>query len=55
MDRYTELAVTIDYQVLRDASIYVGYRNLKYRIDDNNVEQSVTADTGLHAGLRLNF
>ena len=55
VDRYTELAVTIDYQVLRDASIYLGYRNLKYRIDDNNIERSVTADTGLHAGLRLNF
>lgn len=52
LDGYLEYAAAVDYQVLREASIYVGYRQLKLDLEDFG---TVTADTGLHLGLRLNF
>jgi hypothetical protein len=52
VDEYFEYGGAIDYQVVRDAAIYVGYRNLKY--DIGNVGD-VTADVGFRAGLRLTF
>lgn len=55
IDRYTEIGASIDYQVIRDASIYVGYRNIRYTVDLGTNDTTVTADTGFHAGLRLNF
>ena len=55
IDRYTEIGASIDYQVIRDASIYVGYRNIRYTVELGGNDTTVTADTGFHAGLRLNF
>lgn len=56
IDRYTEINASIDYQVIRDASIYVGYRNVRYTIElQGGNSRDLTADTGFHAGLRLNF
>jgi hypothetical protein len=49
---YLEYAVDGDYQVLRNASVYAGYRELKINVKDHG---SVTVDTGFHLGLRLNF
>ena len=55
IDRYTELGASIDYQGIRDASIYLGYRNIRYTAEVAGNDTTVTADTGFHAGLRLNF
>lgn len=55
IDRYTELGASIDYQVIRDASIYVGYRNIRYTVEVSGNDETLTMDTGFHAGLRLNF
>ena len=56
MNRYTEIAVAIDYQVIREASIYLGYRNIKYGLDKDPLgDDTRTRDTGIHGGLRLNF
>ena len=49
---YYEYAAALDYQVVRDAAVYVGYRNIRYDIGSVG---KVTADTGIRAGLRLNF
>lgn len=49
---YLEYAVSADYQVLRQASVYVGYRQLKLDVEGAG---TITADNGLHLGLRLNF
>jgi hypothetical protein len=52
VDRYMEYGGSVDYQVVRDAAVYVGYRNIRY--DIGNVG-SVTADAGFRAGVRLTF
>ena len=49
---YLEYAIDGDYQVLRNASIYGGYRELRMNVTNHG---SVVVDTGLHLGLRLNF
>ncbi|MES0873452.1 YfaZ family outer membrane protein [Sinimarinibacterium thermocellulolyticum] len=51
-DEYYEIGTAIDYQVLRDASLYLGYRNVNVRVEDG---PRITADNGLHAGMRLSF
>lgn len=56
LNRYTEIAVAIDYQLIREASIYLGYRNVKYGLDkDPQGDDTRTRDTGIHGGLRLTF
>ncbi|HEX4872356.1 MAG TPA: YfaZ family outer membrane protein [Nevskiaceae bacterium] len=52
VEEQKEFAANVDYQVLRDGSIYLGYRVLK--VDIENLGE-VTADDGLHFGLRLKF
>jgi hypothetical protein len=52
VDEYIEYGAAVDYQVVRDAAVYVGYRNINYDIGDL---QGITADSGFRAGLRLSF
>lgn len=52
-DQYYEVGTAIDYQVLKDASVYVGYRNVNVKLEAGGGD--ITADNGLHAGLRLSF
>jgi len=52
VDKYLEYAGAIDYQIVRDAAIYVGYRNIRYTI--GNVGD-VAADVGIRGGIRLTF
>jgi len=47
-----EYAVSVDYQVLRAASVYLGFRQVKVDIEDFG---NYTVDTGFHVGLRLKF
>jgi YfaZ precursor len=47
-----EYAVSLDYQVLQGASIYLGWRQLKVDVEGFG---NVTVDTGFHAGLHLAF
>lgn len=51
-DGYIEYAVGLDYQVLRNASLYAGYRQLKV---DSKDFGNLTIDNGWHLGLRLTF
>jgi hypothetical protein len=52
LEGYLEYAIGIDYQVLRDASLYLGYRQLKVDVQNQG---ETTVDNGWHLGLRLNF
>lgn len=52
LDGHSEYALSLDYEVIRNASIYVGYRQVRVDIKDG---PTVTADTGFHGGLRLRF
>lgn len=47
-----EFALTADYQILRNASAYVGYRRFRLDPDDG---KAYTADSGAIFGLRLTF
>ncbi len=51
-DQYYEFGTAVDYQVLKDASVYLGYRNVNVELENGG---DITADNGLHAGLRLSF
>ncbi len=51
-EQYFEAAVYASYEILREAEVYVGLRNVKADFDD---APEVTFDTGLHLGLRLRF
>lgn len=52
LDRYIEYALAIDYQIIRQASVYLGYRNVNYKFSTGSGQ---TVDSGLHLGVRLNF
>jgi hypothetical protein len=52
LEGYLEYALGVDYQVLRAASLYGGYRQLKAEVKNAG---NVTIDTGWHLGLRLAF
>ena len=52
IEGFLEYAVALDYQVLRGASVYAGYRQLKVDIEDYG---NFTVDTGFHLGLHLTF
>lgn len=51
-EQYYEIGTAVDYQVLRDASVYVGYRNVNVELENGT---DITADNGFHGGLRLSF
>lgn len=49
---WLEYAVGVDYQVLKGASVYLGFRQVKVDIENFG---NATVDSGWHFGLRLNF
>jgi hypothetical protein len=51
-DGWYEYAVSMDYQVLQGASVYLGWRQVKVDVDGAG---TFTVDTGFHFGLRLKF
>ena len=52
LGQYTEISAYAAYNVLRDADLYVGVRNIKADFDERG---DVTVDTGLNVGFRLRF
>lgn len=52
IDDYRELGLDLSYEVIKSASIYVGYREIVADVDPAG---EIEADDGLHAGLRLTF
>jgi hypothetical protein len=53
LEGWLEYSAALDYQVLRNASLYAGYRQLK--VEPQATGEWMTVDTGWHLGLRLNF
>lgn len=51
LDGFRQWAVRGEYQILRQANVYLGYR----RVEPDFGGGSVDFESGLHAGLRLNF
>jgi hypothetical protein len=52
VEKYHELGVGVDYQLLKDASIYLGYREIKTTIAEHD---GIKADDSVHVGIRLSF
>ena len=51
LDDVFEYAVAIEYEILRDAAIYIGYRKLEADFGD----AGETEEDGVHGGIRLKF
>lgn len=53
LEEYGELGVRVDYRILDQAAVYVGYREVQAEFEE--VPDSVTIDSGLHFGFELTF
>ncbi|HET8552063.1 MAG TPA: YfaZ family outer membrane protein [Gammaproteobacteria bacterium] len=51
LDRMLEYGVRADYQVLRNANVYIGYRQIKADFGPGFLDM----DSGFHVGMQLNF
>lgn len=52
MERYVEYGVRAEYEVLRNASLYLGYRRVEADFD---VVEDVDLDKGVHFGMQFTF
>jgi hypothetical protein len=50
LERHLQWALRAEYQILRQANLYAGYRRVR-----PNFGQTVTFESGMHVGLRLDF
>lgn len=53
VERYIDAAITLDYEIIRDASVYAGVRQV--RVDIEDIGGSDLRDNSVIVGLRLNF
>ncbi|MEO8331271.1 MAG: YfaZ family outer membrane protein [Gallionella sp.] len=51
-DRYIETGVKLDYEVIPQADVYVGYRKIKFNLKSSG---DVTLDEGVHVGVKISF
>jgi hypothetical protein len=51
LDRYFEYGVRADYQVLRNANVYIGFRQIRADFGSGYADM----DSGFHVGMQLNF
>lgn len=52
IDSYRDLGAALSYEMIRNAALYVGYRNVNVGVENG---PSVTVDTGFFGGLALQF
>jgi hypothetical protein len=52
IDEYLEYGISVGYEVLRDAELYVGYRAIEVGLDGG---PDVDLEDGAHIGVRLQF
>lgn len=52
VDQLLDYALRVEYQILRPASIYLGYRQVKVKRDGG---ANATVDSGAHLGFKLDF
>lgn len=53
VERYIDAAITLDYEIIRDASVYAGVRQV--RVDSDDIPGSDLRDNSVIVGLRLRF
>lgn len=51
-DKYYDVGLSLGYEVIKDASVYVGWRKVVADLDGGG---EIEADDGLNIGLRLDF
>lgn len=51
-ERFWDFSARAEYEVLPEAALYVGYRNVRTRLINN---RDVDLDKGWHVGLRMSF
>ncbi|MCW8829818.1 MAG: YfaZ family protein [Gammaproteobacteria bacterium] len=52
-EAYSEFGIKVDYQVLPQAFVYVGYRSIE--VDIENGPDNVELDEGVHVGVKMLF
>jgi hypothetical protein len=52
-DRLTDLGVSVGYEILKDAELYLGYRWIKTSVD--HFSGTIDAEDGANIGIRLTF
>jgi len=52
IESYYDIGASVGYEVIKGASIYVGWRQVQADVDPDG---EIEADDAFHAGLRLNF
>lgn len=52
LESYREVAASIGYEVIRNGTVYGGWRNVR---EDFDLAGKYTVDNGFHAGFRLTF
>ena len=53
IERFIDAAITLDYEIIRDASVYAGVRQVRVEVED--IPGSDLRDNSAIVGLRLNF
>lgn len=51
-NRYVETVVRVEYEIIPQAAVYVGYRDVSFNL---NTIGNRTFDSGLHIGARMSF
>lgn len=51
-DHFLEFSVSVGYEILRDAELYLGYRTIEVGLDPG---PDVDLEDGFHVGIRLDF
>lgn len=52
-DRYLETGARVEYEVIPQAVVYLGYRNISFNVKNTNL--NTTFDEGVHVGVRMTF
>lgn len=52
-DRYLETGARIEYEIIPQAQVYLGYRNISFTLKNTGV--NTTFDEGVHIGVRMAF
>ncbi len=55
LDGYQEYAVRGEFQILEDANIYLGYRNIELSYDGDQYGADRDFDDGVYAGFNIDF
>lgn len=51
-DKFLEYSVSVGYEILRDAELYLGYRNIEVGLENRH---DLDVEDSLHVGIRLDF